>query len=173
MDPGPANPFRFLADSGEELTIIGTDLTLPVDDNWVLLGKAKNYDYKEMADSSQYYAAQATWSGTDRGQIGGELGYMVGDAAQNDYYLLRIFTYWDQLADTSPVGFISSDLVFVGYDQPIYGEDSSLFISLGTGKKFLEDALELKLSADYSNDPYFDKDLRGMLTASYRFGKSM
>jgi hypothetical protein len=37
----------------------------------------------------------------------------------------------------------------------------------------MEDALEIKLSADYSNDPYFDKEVRGMLTASYQFSTSL
>jgi len=168
-----ANPFRFLADSNEQLVVLGSDLTLKVNEAWTLVGKGKNYDYQKLNDSSQYYAAQATWSGEEHSQIGAEIGFMVGDTAQNDYYLVRIFTYWDQLTETCPVDFISSDLVYVGYDQSIYGEDSSLFLSLGTGKKFMDDALELKLSADYSNDPYFDQDLRGMLTASYRFGKSL
>ena len=168
-----ANPFRFLAASGEELTILGTDLTLPMGDAWRFVAKAKNYDYKVFSDSSQYFSGQATWSGSEHGQIGGEIGTMLGDTAQNDYYLLRLFTYWGQLSDSIPVDFISSDLIYVGYDQSIYGEDSSLFLSLGTGKKFMENALELKLSADYSKDPYFDADLRGMLTASYSFGKSL
>jgi len=168
-----ANPFRFLAASGEELTVLGSDLSMAMGDAWVFVIKAKNYDYKVLADNSQYFSGQATWSDDSQDQIGGEIGTMVGDIAQNKYYLLRLFTYWNRLPAALPVGFISSDLVYVDYDQPIYGKDSSLFISLGTGKKFLDDALELKLSADYSSDPYFDKDLRGMLTASYSFGKSL
>ncbi|WP_020675254.1 hypothetical protein [Geopsychrobacter electrodiphilus] len=168
-----ANPFRFLAASGEQLSINGLDLTLPLGETWVFVAKAKNYDYKVLNDNSQYYSGQATWSDDSQDQIGGEIGTMVGDIAQNKYYLLRLFTYWAQLPAALPVSFISSDLVYVGYDKPIYGEDSSLFISLGTGKKFMHDALELKLSADYNNDPYFDQDLRGMLTASYSFGKSL
>lgn len=168
-----ANPFRFLSDSAEKLTVFGSDLTLPVGETWILTAKVKNYDYKVYSDNSQYFSGQATWSGEERGQIGGELGYMAGDTDQNKYSLLRLFTYWDKLADVLPVSFISSDLVYVSYDQSIYDQDSSLFISLGTGRKFMNDALELKVSADYSNDPYFDKDIRGMLTVSYNFGKSL
>lgn len=169
-----ANPFRFLAGSGEELTIFGTDLTLPVGEAWVLVGKAKNYDYKVFDDTSQYYSAQAIWSGEKHTQVGGEFGYMKGDAAQNDYYLVRAYTYWDKVPAGCPVGFVSGDVVYIGYDEAIYGEDSSLFISLAAGKKFLADeALELKLSGDYSSDPYFDNDLRGMLIASYRFGRTL
>ncbi len=168
-----ANPFRFLATTGEELTIIGADLIVPATDAVMLVGKIKNYDYKVFDDSSQYFSAQATWSGENLSQVGGEAGYMLGDAAQNEYYLLRFFTYIDQPFSSGLVDFISSDLVYVGYDQEIAGEDSSLFLSLGTGKRFMDDALELKVSADYSKDPYFDMDLRGMLTASYNFGKSL
>jgi hypothetical protein len=169
-----ASPFRFLADTGERLRVAGADLTLPAGKSWILVAKAKNYDYEVFNDSSRYYAAQATWStGEGHSQVGGEFGYMNGNAAQNDYSLLRLFSYWDQLPDGCPVGFVSGDLVYVGYDQAIYGEDRSLFVSLGVGKKFLDNSLELKLSADYSHDPYFDEDLRGMLTASYRFGKTL
>ncbi len=169
-----AGPFRFLADTGEKLSVGGADLTLPVGKSWVLVAKGKHYDYEVFDDSSQYAGAQATWSaGKGHSQIGGEFGYMKGDKAQNDYYLVRLFSYWDQLPASYPIGFVSGDVLFVGYDQAIYGEDSSLFISLGVGKKFLADTLELKLSADYSRDPYFDNDLRGMLTASYHFGRTL
>lgn len=168
-----ANPFRFLAGTGEELTIVGSDLILPLGEAWVLVGKVKHYDYKELNDTSQYYSAQATWSGEKHSQVGGEFGFMNGDVAQNDYFLLRAFTYWDQLPEGCPVGFVSGDVVYVDYDQAIYGEDSSLFISLGVGKKFLGDDLELKLSGDYSDDPYFNEDLRGMLIANYRFGRTL
>ena len=40
----------------------------------------------------------------------------------------------------------------------------------GAGQRFLKDRLELKLSGDYSADPNFDSDVRGMLVMNYRFG---
>lgn len=168
-----ANPFRFLAGTGEELTIAGADVTLPVGDAWVLVAKGKHYSYDVLDDTSQYYSLQATWSGKGQSQIGGEFGYMKGDAAQNDYYLTRGFVYWDQMAAGCPIGFVSGDVVYVSYDKAIYDQDSSLFISLALGKKFLDDSLDVKLSGDYSDDPYFDRDLRGMLSASYHFGRTL
>lgn len=167
------NPFRFLAGTGEELTVVGGDLIVPVGERWVLVGKAKNYDYQVLDDNSQFYSLQATWRKEGLSQIGGEFGFMNGEVAQNDYALVRLFSYWDQLPEGCPVEFVSGDLVFVGYDQPINNEDRSLFVSLGFGKRFLSDALQLKLSGDYSSDPFFDNDLRGMLTASYQFGRTL
>jgi hypothetical protein len=168
-----ANPFRFLAELDEELRVGGADLTLPVGESWTFVGKARHYDYEVLADSSRYYAAEASWSWAGFSQIGGELGFMNGDAARNDYYQLRLYGYWDQLPEGCPVRFISGDVIYVGYDRAILGEDRSIFVSLGIGRNFLEDALELKLSGDFSSDPYFDEDLRGMVTASYRFGRSL
>jgi len=173
IDAGNVNPFLLLAKSGEELTVLGTDLTLPVGENWTLVGKVKNYDYSILNDNAQYFGAQATWASEGNNQIGGELGVMNGDTDQNKYTLVRLYTYWGQMPDGCPLGFVSTDLVYVYYDREIYGEDSSLFISLGIGRKFMEDALALKLSGDYSSDPYFDKDVRGMLTVSYRFDQAL
>jgi hypothetical protein len=167
------NPFSFLADTGEELQVEGTDLTLHAGKSMTFTVKAKNYNYKVLDDTSQFAAVQATWAGKDRTQIGGEFGCMNGNAAQNEYYLVRLYSYWDQMPENLPLSFISSDLIYVGYDKEIYGEDRSLFISLGIGRKFLQEALEVKLSGDFSQDPYFNESLRGMLTASYWFDKKL
>jgi len=59
--------------------------------------------------------------------------------------------------------------MLVAYDEQIYGQDYSLWLSLGGGFRFFEDALEVKLSGDWSNDPYFDSDLRGMLKIQYKY----
>jgi hypothetical protein len=63
-------------------------------------------------------------------------------------------------------------VVYVGYDQDINNEDMAFFASLGAGKRFLEDALLVKLSGDWGTNPYFDDDLRGLLTISYAFGSN-
>ncbi len=94
---------------------------------------------------------------------------MQGDAAKNNYQLSRLFFYWDRPGGLQS-SFISGDLLYALYDEAIYGEDSSLFASLGVGQRFLKDRLELKLSGDYSADPNFDSDTRGMLVMNYRFG---
>jgi len=167
------SPFSFLAGTGEELTIYGADFTLPAQEAWLLTAKAKHYDYEVLDDSSNFVSAQVSWSGAGLTQVGGELGYMNSDVAQIDYVLVRLFGYCDQVKEILPVDFVSGDLVYVGYDQKIYNDDRSLFVSLGLGKTYLGDSLKLKLSGDYSSDPYFDNDLRGMLTASYRFGRTL
>jgi len=168
-----ASPFRFLSDTGEELTVGGADLLLPIGKSLVLTAKAKHCDYEKLDDSSWYYGAQAVWApGPEHTQTGGEFGYMNGDEPQNKYRLFRLFSYLD-LPENWPLDpSITGDILYVGYDEDIYDKNHSLFISLGLESELFDDSLFLKLSGDYSADPYFDKDVRTMLAATYYFDKS-
>jgi len=165
------NPFRWLAQSDEELTAYGVDALWQVDDTWTLGGKAKFFDYDQQ-DKAASYSMLVTWQGDSLTQYGGEIGHTAtDDAAGNDYTLVRLYGYCDALAEHFWIDFFSADILLAYYDKAIYGEDSSLFVSLGSGKHFLNNALSVKLSGDYSQDPYFDDDLRGMLTMSYTYDK--
>jgi hypothetical protein len=140
-------------------------------ENWEAGIKAKFYEYEE-DDSSEFFSALLNWYAADDTltSAGGELGVMQGDAAGNDYLLTRAWFYLDGLEQLAG-GFVSGDIVYVYYDEDINDEDASLFLSLGAGRRFLEDSLELKISGDYSSDPYFDDDLRGMVVATYVFDR--
>ena len=163
------NPFAILTRSAEGLTSYGTDILWKSIANWDIGAKVKHFTYQVNDDTATYYAGLLTWHGQELTQIGGELGTMQGDAAKNNYLLSRLFFYWDR-----PVGrvasFVSGDLLYALYDEEIFGTDSSFFASLGAGQRFLKDRLEVKLSGDYSADPNFDSDVRGMLVMNYRFG---
>jgi hypothetical protein len=165
------NPFKFLAGTGEELTIIGAEVDWFGAESYEVNVKAKNIDYDLRGDSSTYISGMVIKHLEDMFQVGLELGVMAGDTSENDYLIGRAFVYWDRLPEFIPVEFISTDLILVGYDEDIYGQSNSTFISLGTGKTFLDKALALKFSLDYSKDPYFDNDFRSKLVAEYTFGK--
>lgn len=165
------NPFKILAQSTEELTAYGVDALWKLDDSWTLGGKVKFFDYDQQ-DKAETYSALLIWQGDGMTQVGGEIGHTkTDDSTGNDYTLVRLYGYCDSMADQLWIDFFSADVLLAYYDKEIYNEDSSLFISLGSGKRFLNDALSVKLSGDYSQDPYFDDDLRGMLTMSYRYDK--
>lgn len=162
-----AQPFRFLAESGEEVRVVGADATWQGSENWDLGARIKQYDYDQRDQSSDYAALLATWYAADRCSVGGEAGVMNGDDARDDYLLLRAYATWDRLPASLPLHFVTGEVVWVNYREEIYNQDTSLFLSLGAGQRFLADALEVRLSGDYSSDPYFDHDVRGMLTVSY------
>jgi len=160
------SPFRFLADSEEVVTVAGGDVTWYPTDSIELELKGKRYNYQEREENAWYYGALATIHLKEMAQIGLEAGLMDGDTDDTRYSLWRGFLYWD----LKPA-FVSGDAVYVLYDEDILGEDHSIFASLSTGMSFLDEALKVKLSGDYSADPYFDKDLRGLLAVTYLFSK--
>ena len=163
------NPFRFLAGSDEKLSRYGVDVLWDVSAQLTVGGKVYGYDYDEQ-DDAEVYSLLAIWQGEGLTQVGGELGYTdADDTAGNSYTLVRVYGYCDALAERFGIDFVSGDLLLTFYDEEIYGEDQSVFVSFGGGKRFLADALTVKLSGDYSQDPYYDDDLRGMLTVTYNY----
>jgi hypothetical protein len=165
------NPFPFEAATGETLEVFGSDVTWPVATAWELGVKVKYLDYDIRSGNSELFSALATWHGQKLTQVGGEIGYANGTGGTNDYWLGRLFVYWDQLQQKFPHGFVTGDLVYADYNEDIFGESDALFASLGAGRRFLEDALEIKLSGDYSSGPFFDEDFRGILVARYVFDR--
>ncbi len=165
-----ANPFRFLQQTGETLTSYGAEGSWRPSASWELGITAKAYDYDRAKGKPAYLAGLLSWHGEGLTQVGGELGFMEGDDVTSNYFLSRIYGYLDQIALLGG-GYVSGDLMYVNYDRPVFGRDYSLFASLGAGRPFLDRALTLALSLDYSQDPFFDNDLRGMVVAKYRFAR--
>lgn len=168
-----ANPFAFLASTNEELTVIGGDILYREISGWDFGFKIKSYDYDLSNETSDFFSVLATRHDEEGNSTGVEYGVMSGDAPENEYSLLRAFFYREQLPEGLPLEFVSGDVVWVDYEQAVFNENSSLFVSLGTGRHFLDDTLEVKLSGDYSSDPYFDEDVRGMLTVSFAYDAGM
>jgi len=164
-----ANPFRFLADTDEILSSVGTDVTWQRFDQLALGAKFNLYDYDHRDDNALYFEGNANWYLNGLTQIGGQLGRMDGDTDETRYFLSRAFFYWNQPAFLARLGFITGDVMYVSYDEEIYDQDYSLWFSLGGGMRFFDDAMEVKLSGDWSEDPYFDSDLRGLLKVQYTY----
>ena len=162
-----ADPFRFLAETEEKITTFGSDFTYTVIPSVDVGAKLKYYDYDKRDESAQYISALAVWRWEQLSEWGAELGLMNGDGSENRYFLGRTYVY-----KTLPLGFVTGDFVYARYDEEILGRDYSVFVSLGAGRNFLDDALEVKLSGDFSSDPYFDSNLRGMLNLRYNFKHS-
>lgn len=161
-------PFHFLANSDDELKVIGANIDWRWSKNWTLGGKAKDYSYV-VNESARFASASVSWFGEKLTQAGGEIGYMKGGKAANNYLLLRMFCIIDGLSTMIWADSVGLDVMYTRYDEEIYGKDSSYSISI-TSEKKLADSLDIRLSVDCSVDPYFDSDVSAMFTVAYRFG---
>ena len=162
-----ANPFRFLQGTGNSLTVAGTEAFWYPSEHAEYVFKFKNYEYDQRFGSSQLYSLLAIWKHNIHSELGVEFGRMQGSNAENRYSQGRGYFFWN----LSP-GFVTGDVMYVDYDESIYKINSSLFTSLGAGARFFNNALSLKLSFDYSSDPYFDEDYRWMFKLNYILDKT-
>ncbi len=162
-----STPFRFLQGTGNSMTVAGTEANWYPSERQEYVMRFKNIDYDQRFGGSQLYTLLAIWKWKILSEFGAELGRMQGSNAENRYYQGRGYFFWN----ISP-GFVTGDVMYVHYDKAIYGKDNSLFASVGAGSRFLDRALSVKLSFDYSKDPYFVEDYRWMLKLVYLLDKT-
>lgn len=158
------NIFHFLQNEEEILAISGTDIV------WQGLGavdvgvRGRHYDYDIRQESALYMAGLLAVNTSSGSQIGVEIGRMDGETADNIYDLYRGYFYWQRPLRIKTHGFISGDALYIAYDAPVYGEDKSIQYTLSAGHHFFNNRMETKLSGIFSQDPYFDNDVGGVMT---------
>jgi hypothetical protein len=158
------NIFHFLQNEEENLAIAGTDIV------WQGLGpvdvgvRGRRYDYDRRRESASYIAGLLTVDTSSSSQIGVEIGRMDGETADNIYNMYRGYFYWQQPLKMKAQGFISGDALYIAYDAPVYGEDRSIQYSVSAGRHFFNNRMETKLSGIFSQDPYFENDVGGVVT---------
>lgn len=158
------NIFHFLQNEEEILAISGTDIV------WQGLGpvdigvRGRHYDYDKRQESALYMAGLLTINTSRGSQIGVEIGRMDGETPDNIYDLYRGYFYWQQPLRIKSRGFISGDALYIAYDAPVYGADNSVQYTVSAGCHFFNNRMETKLSGIFSQDPYFDDDVGGVVT---------
>lgn len=164
-----ANQFRFLAETEEILSAVGSDVNWRRFSSVDLGAKVNYYDYDKRDGNALYVEGNVNWYLNGLAQLGGQFGRMNGDSSETKYILSRGFFYWNDPNNPVWLAFITGDVMYVHYDEKIFDQDYSLWVSLGGGWRFWNDALEVKLSGDWSDDPFFESDLRGMLKVQYTY----
>jgi hypothetical protein len=156
--------FHFLQNSEEQVTIVGADLQYQGALALRLTGRYQQYSYTIRQEAAAYYAVLFDVDLPGGSQLGGEAGRMDGETDDNIYTLYRAYFYWLDPFKLWRSAFISGDALFQEYDAPVFGRDNATNYSLSGGIRFFHDALEVKLTGAYSQDPYFDENLEGILT---------
>jgi hypothetical protein len=158
------NLFRFLSKTDEQVAIAGADIQYQGAPALGLAGRYRQYTYTLRQETADYYAALVSVDLPGGSQLGGETGRMAGETADNVYTLYRVYFYWLNPFKLRRSAFISGDAILQDYDAPLFGRDNATNYSLSTGVRFFRDVLEVKLTGAYSQDPYFDDNLEGLLT---------
>ena len=161
--------FGFLQDTEEVLTIVGGDIIWQQFHGFDAGLKLNHYTYDVREETSRYVGLVLNIYGDADTSVGVEAGSMDGESPENSYVLGRFYFYWDAPFKGMENWFLDGEFMAVGYREAIYGQDHSIFSSAGCGRKFMGDALKLKISGDYSSDPYHDADIRFMSVLLFEY----
>ena len=159
-----ASPFRVLVNSNEIITSLGADISYLFNDNVSFGVKAIHYNYKIRRNTTQYFSGLAAWRYRELSEAGLELGFMNSPNIEDGYILGRAYIYHDLAGK-----FLTADMVYTRYERGVRRKNYSFFASLGGGIKLFKDRIEVKASMDYSSDPFFDSDFRGLASVKYNF----
>ena len=169
QDSKTSQPFSYLKDTDEALTVIGGDIIWQNFHSIDAGLKVNHYTYDKKGETSQYIAAVFNVYGEKQTSVGAETGIMDGESSENNYYLGRIYFYWDSPAGYLDRWFFDGEVMYIYYNEAIYGKDSSVFASAGCGFRAINDKLTTKFSTDFSRDTYHDTDIRLMTIIEYEY----
>lgn len=151
---GPVDPNEKLTTLGEEAALVFGPLSVSAD--------YKKYDYR-ISGNADYYGGRIAYSGMQHAGSGLSFHRMDGetDALRYNEYRLYGRINFDQ-AD------LTADLLAIAYDTKINNIKTAYSASLAGGYAITAKA-RLGADIEYARNPYFDKDVRGMVKFVYNF----
>ena len=129
--------------------------------NLTIAADYKNYDY-DTENNSDYYGGKVDFSLQDF-VAGAAFHHMYGNTDRLRYYETRLYALkkMKQLE-------MSADLTNVRYEERINGVRNSLSVTGSVGYEIKEN-LKLGANVEYSENPDFDNELRGLVKLTYAF----
>ena len=152
-------------DPNETVTTIGGSADYSINQSFTIGADYKNFDYDLANNSAKYYGGRLTYAATGLG-AGLAVHRMDGPTDSLQYDDLRVYvTKKIQKVD------ITLDFLWVHYQQAINGVDNA-YTGVAAAGLMLSPKAKIVADVEYSKNPDFDKDVRGMLTLVYSFDVS-
>ena len=149
--------------SNEEIREIGASLDYPIGPSLSLEADYSFFDY-ETGDDAHQYGGRVTYRRPGSAGLVG-IGANRTDAESNGYTGVRLFAR--RGLGSLPLTWNVEVYTFF-YDEKIGGEDVSVNGALDLAYK-VRDRLEVVGALEYSNNPIFDEEVRGILKVSYGY----
>jgi hypothetical protein len=146
----------------ERQTAVGVNAAYTVIKNLTLAADYKHFSYDQSGDAS-YFGGKASYSFPEAFVVGAGFHRMDGDIGRLRYVEMRAFA-------SKKIGHadLTLDVTDTNYDNKINGIKDSYTITAAAGYEINRN---LKVGADveYSRNPDFDSEFRGLLKAIYTF----
>jgi hypothetical protein len=151
-----------LIDPNEELMALGGGATWMPVESLAVTGEYRNYDY-DIAGTANYYGGKVSFSKPELLSAGLSVYRMDGAADR-----LRYLEYRGFASKTIGKTDLALDLIDVHYDTPL-NDVRDAFTASASALYRWSDSLKFGADIDYSHNPDFDNEVRGLLKLSYAF----
>lgn len=122
----------------------------------------KNYSY-DIAKSANYFGGKATYSLPDSFSAGFSVHRMDGKTNKLNYYEYRLFAS-KKIAHLN----LALDFIDLNYDSRINGIKNTYAVAGAASYEFSE-KLKIGADLDYSKNPDFDNEVKGLIKLTYVF----
>lgn len=148
--------------SNQKQTSYGVNAAYTVIKNLTVAADYKLYSYDVFGDA-RYYGGKATYSLPENLAVGCGIHRMDGDVDKLRYVEWRAFA-------SKKIGHadLTLDAFSVNYDQKINGIKNSYAITAAAGYE-INHKLKVGADVEYSKNPDFDSEVRGLVKATYTF----
>jgi len=148
-------------DPNEKLSTLGEEVEFNFG-KVLLSADYKKYKY-DIAGDAKYYGGKLTYAGSQNIGAGLAVHRMDGQTENFRYYEYRLYGYkkFEKID-------ITADLLTVSYDAEINGIKNAYSASLACGYALSANA-RLAADVEYLKDPFFDRDVRGLVKFVYNF----
>lgn len=151
-------------DRDESVSTAGLTVDSDVRSNLKFQVIYKIYTY-EVRDNADYFGAEAIY-GSHLYTAGLSVHRMQGKTDELRYSQFRAYAsrWWGESS-------VTLDYLYVGYDEEIYGVDTAHSLT-GAATYAASDSLFIGGHVEYSENPFFEKEIRGLVKVIYNFSPS-
>jgi len=151
-------------DPNEKVLAIGGNVAYTIGKRFTIIGDYKNYNY-DIAKSANYFGGKLTYSMPESYSAGISVHRMDGNSDRLNFYEYRVFAS-KKLGKAD----LTLDVIDLNYDTSAGMNGIKNVLTIVAASSY-ELSHKLKIGADveYSKNPDFDNDLRGLVKLTYLF----
>lgn len=151
-----------LLEPNEKVLAIGGSLAYTPASNFTIVADYKNYDY-DIARTAHYYGAKATALLPRDISTGLSLHRMDGQSSALQYNELRLYA-----AKKIQKFGLAADFIVLNFDNAT-NDVHNAYTVVGSASYDFTDSVRVVGNVDYSRNPFFDNEVRGLLKLTYAF----
>ncbi len=158
------NPLTNGIDPNEVLTTLGAGVSYAVLKNLTVAADYKHYDY-DIARNADYYGGKVTYAMPDSFGTGLSIHRMDGKNDRLKFTEYRLYAT-KKLGKTD----LTLDLIDLNYDSTTTTNNVKNAVTVVVAGSYeCSKSLQLGASVDYSHNPFFDNEVKGLVKLTYRF----